>query len=250
VVTIDGKEVERNTTVEVAPGERVVAARAEGYYPEERRIRVGNGLSPVPFELKPRPATLSIKSQPDARITVDGRSVLLRGMSTEVPAGTRWTTVSARGRRPVSREVTLEPGKQLTLDAPLQPTTQRRAVRWVAVGGGALLAGAIATTVVALAADFSAADLRDGASLSMAEAADYERYRDRRNQLRVTSVLLGGAALVTAGIAVAMYYLDEPSADALLRPVEQRPDARFTPIAFGGIDGGGLGFGLGYAGGF
>ena len=58
------------------------------------------------------------------------------------------------------------------------------------------------------------------------------------------------AALVTAGIAVAMYYLDEPSADALLRPVEQRPDARFTPIAFGVSDGKGLGLGLGYAGGF
>jgi hypothetical protein len=246
-ITLDGQAIDPNTPVEAPPGEHVVVASADGYFPEERRFKVGDGVSPVPFELKARPATLEIKSQPDARITVDGRPVLLRGSQTEVPAGRRWITVSARGRRPISREVTLEPGKQLTLDAPLQPTTQRRAVRWVAAGSGALLAGSLATAVVSISASFSAADLRDrDAPLSDDDTADYERYRGRRDGSRAASFWLGGAAVVAAAAAVVMYYADEPSADTLLRPIEQKPDAGFTPIALGD----GLGLGLGYAGGF
>ena len=245
-VTIDGKAAEPNTPIEVPPGEHVVAASADGYFPQERRIRVGAGLAPVPFELEARPATLAIESQPDVRITVDGRPVLLRGMATEVAAGKRWITVSARGRRPISREVTLGPGQALTLDAPLQPTAQRRAVRWVALGAGALLAGTIGTTAFAIAADFSAAELRDREVLLATDEAAYEAAHARRDRLRIASFALGGAALATAAIAAVMYYADEPSPDALLRPVEQAPDAGFTPIALGG----GLGLGLGYAGGF
>jgi tetratricopeptide (TPR) repeat protein len=249
-VTVDGKAAEPNTPIEVPPGEHVVAATADGYFPQERRIRVGAGLAPVPFELAARPATLAIKSQPDVRITVDGRPVLLRGMATEVAAGKRWITVSARGRRPVSREVMLGPGQQLTLDAPLQVTAQRRAVRWVVVGAGALLAGTIATTGIAIAADFSAADLRDREPLLTGDAAAYEQDRTRRDRFRTASFVLGSAALATAAVAAVMYYVDEPSPDALLRPIEQAPDAGFTPLALGGGLGGGLGLGLGYTGGF
>ncbi|HWO19485.1 MAG TPA: hypothetical protein VNO30_11945 [Kofleriaceae bacterium] len=245
-VTIDGKDVEANTSIEVPPGEHVVAASAEGYLPEERKIRVGNGAAPVPFELKPRPATLAIRSQPDARITVDGRSVLLRGGQTEVPAGTRWITVSARGRRPVSREVVLEPGKQLTLDAPLAPTTQRRAVRWVVIGSGALLAASITSAAIAISADFAAADLRDQNPLPTDKQGEYVEARDSRDRWRTRSILLGVGAAAVGAVAAVMYYADEPSADALPRPIEQKPDAGFTPIALGD----GLGLGLGYAGGF
>jgi hypothetical protein len=230
----------------VAPGEHVVAATADGYVSQEQRIRVGNERAMIAFELVPQPATITIKSQPDARITVDGRPVLLRGMSTDVPAGTRWITVSARGRRPISREVKLEPGQELTLDAPLQLTTQRRAVRWVEIGAGALLAGTLTTTVIAIAADFSAAALRDRKLLTVSDASDYERLRDRRDRFRTASFVLGGAALVTAGVALVMYYADDASTDALLRPVENRPDRGFTPVAIGG----GLGLGVGYTGGF
>jgi len=245
-ITVDGVAVERYTAIDVTPGEHVVAASADGYVSQDSRIRVGSDRAMIAFELVPRPATVSIKSQPDARITVDGRPVLLRGTTTEVPAGTRWITVSARGRRPISREVTLEPGQAITLDAPLQPTAQRRAVRWVELGAGALVAGTLATAVVAIAADFSAADLRDRTPLTVDDARTYDRMRDRRDGFRTASFALGGAALVTAGIAVVMYYADEPSTDALLRPVERKPERGFTPVAIGG----GLGLGLGYTGGF
>jgi hypothetical protein len=245
-VTLDGETIDPNTPVDAPPGEHVVVASADGYFPEERRIKVGDGVAPIPLELKPRPATLEIKSQPGAQITVDGRPVLLRGTQTEVAAGRRWITVSARGRRPISREVTLEPGKRLTLDAPLQSTTQRRAVPWVAAGAGALLAGTIVTSAISISASFSAAELRDRQPLLIDEVQRYNELRDRRDELRTVSFVLGGAALLTAAVAAAMYYFDEPSADVLLRPIEQRPDAGFTPMALGD----GLGLGVGYAGGF
>lgn len=245
-ITIDGAAVERYAAIDVAPGEHVVAASAEGYLPQAQRIRVGQKPAMIAFELTAKPATVSIKSQADARVTVDGRPVLLRGTSTEVPAGTRWITVSARGRRPISREVVLAPGQALLLDAPLQPTAQRRAVRWVEVGAGALLAGTLTTATVAVAADFSAADLRDRAVLTAADAKDYQRLRERRDGFRTASFVLGGAALVTAGVALVMYYIDDPSTDALLRPIERRPDRGFTPVTIGG----GLGFGIGYTGGW
>lgn len=248
LITIDGKPVERHTTIELPPGEHVVAASADGYFPQEQRIRVGNDRKLAAFELAARPATLAIKTQPDARITVDGRPVLLRGTQTEVPAGTRWITVSARGRKPISREVVLEPGQQLALDAPLQPTAQRRAVRWVWVGAGTLLAGTLATTTVSLVADFGAADLRDQQPLPELEEKRYEQLRDRRDRFRTASFVLGSAALVAAAAATVMYYLDDPSADALLQPTERKPEGGFTPVALG--DGGGFGVGLGYAGGF
>jgi hypothetical protein len=245
-ITVDGVAVERYTAIDVTPGEHVVAASADGYAPQQQRIRVDTKPAMIAFELTAMPATVAIKSQPDARITVDGRPVLLRGMSTEVAAGTRWITVSARGRTPISREVKLEPGQALTLDAPLQPTAQRRAVRWVWAGAGALLAGTLTTAAFAIAADFSAADLRDRNPLSEDDAVTYDRKRDRRDTLRAWSFGLGGATLVTAGIALVMYYTDDPSADALLRPIERKPDGGFTPIAIGD----GTGLGLGYAGGF
>jgi hypothetical protein len=246
LLTIDGKPAERHTTIEVPPGEHVVGASAEGYFPQEQKIRVGDDRKLVAFELTPRPATLAIKSQTDARITVDGRPVLLRGTTTEVAAGTRWITVSARGRKPISREVVLKPGQQLAFDAPLVPTAQRRAVRWVWVGAIALLAGTTATTTVALVADFSAADLRDADPLPATDARRYEILRDRRDRFRTASFVLGGATLLTAAVATVMYYVDDPSADALLRPIERKPEGGFTPVALGG--GGGLG--IGYAGGF
>jgi tetratricopeptide (TPR) repeat protein len=245
-ITLDGATIERHTSIDVAPGEHVVAASADGYVPQEQRIRVGNERAMIAFELVPRPATIVIKSQADARITVDDRPVLLRGTSTDVPAGTRWITVSARGRRPISREVTLDPGQTLTLDAPLQPTTQRRAVRWVEIGAGTLLAGTLTTAALAIKADFSAADLRDRKPLRASDADQYQHLRDRRDALRTVSFALGGAALVTAGVALLMYYADDPSTDALLRPIENTPYHGFTPVAIGA----GLGLGVGYVGGF
>lgn len=239
LLTVDGKPVERYTPIEVPPGEHTVAASADGYFPEERKIPVGQGRALVAFDPKPRLAVLTIKSQSDARIAIDGRPVLLRGTQTEVPAGRRLITVSARGRKPISKEVELTPGQELTLDAPLQPTAQRRAVKWVWIGAGTLALASIVTGVIAIDADLTASDLRDKQPLPAKDADDYEDARSRRDTFRTTSLLLGTAALLAGGAGVYMYYADNPTGEALLRPVEQK--GTFTPVAFG--DGLGLSYG-------
>lgn len=242
LITVDGKPVERYTPVEVAPGEHTVAVSADGYVAEERKIPVGQGRAMVAFDLEPRPALLTIRSQDDARIAIDGRPVLLRGSRVDVPAGTRLITVTARGRRPISKEVALKPGQELTLDAPLAPTAQRRAVKWVWIGAGTLALASIVTGIVAIDADLTASDLRDKEPLPAAEAGDYEAARSRRDTYRTATIVLGLGALVTAGVGAYMYYADHPTGETLLRPVDQK--GGFTPVTFAD------GFGLGYAGGF
>ncbi|MEO8701240.1 MAG: hypothetical protein ABI867_14410, partial [Kofleriaceae bacterium] len=175
LITIDGKAVDRYTSLDVEPGEHIVAVSADGYLPEQRKVMVTNRQALVPIELQPRPATLTVTS-PGAHVLVDGRKLSASG----VAPGKRLLTVYARGRRAVTRELQLAPGQELALDIPLQPTTQRRAVKWVAIGGGTLLAGTLITGVVAVIANSSAADLRDSTTpLDTEETRRYERLRDR-----------------------------------------------------------------------
>ena len=206
LITIDGKTADRFTSFDVEPGEHVVAVSADGYIPEERKVTVANRQVTVPLELRPRPASLTINAG-GANVLIDGRE-----LGPTVVPGTRVLTVYARGREPVIRELELAPGEERTLDVRLQPTLRRRAVKWVAAGSGALLAGTIVTSIVALTASSSATDLRDSTTpLTTAEAARYERMHERRDQFRATSFVLGGAGLVVAGLAAWLYYGDMPS---------------------------------------
>jgi hypothetical protein len=244
LVTIDGKSVDRYTSVEVEPGPHTIAVSADGYFPEERKVSVGKGQALVPVELRPRPAALAIKTEPGARVVVDGRPMVLGGGTTEVPSGKRWVTVYARGREPVAKELDLAPGQEMTWEVPLRPTTRRRAVKWVLVGTGVLAAATISTSIVAVSANSGAVDLRDSTTpLDAEQAAKYERLVSRRDRFRNASLVLGGMTLAAAGAAVWMYWADTPSPDELARPVERAKPTGFAPMVFDG-------FGVQYTGGF
>ncbi len=221
LVTVDGKAAERYTALEVAPGDHVVGVSAEGYEVIERKVAVTKGQAIVPIELVPKPAQVSIKTAADARILVDGRPS--RGGATlAIPAGQRLLTVYARGRVPVTRELELKPGEQRVLELPLRTTTRRRAVPWVWIGGGVLLASTLTTSIVALRADGAAAELRDAADpIDRDATARYEDQRRRRDSFRTASYVLGTATLVTAATALWLYYFDNPSSDDLARPTER-----------------------------
>ncbi|MBA2538253.1 MAG: PEGA domain-containing protein [Deltaproteobacteria bacterium] len=244
LITIDRKAAERYTAHEVEPGEHVVEVSAEGYEPSERKVSVTKGQAIVPIELSPKPAHISIKTVRDARIVVDGRPVMGGTGNVAIPPGKHLLTIYARGREPVTRELELRPGQTLALDVPLRTTTRRRAVKWVWIGGGVLLASTLVTSIIALRADGAAADLRDAADpLDAAEADRYETQRARRDTYRTASLVLGTATLATAATALWLYYFDTPSPDDLDRPIE-RPDATsggFTPVVFG--DGLGMSYG-------
>lgn len=244
LITIDGKAVDRYTSIDVAPGEHTVAVSADGYLPEQRTLTVSKGQAMVPLELRARPAALTVRTTPGARVVVDGRPIVLGARPLELAPGKRLVTVFARGRRPVSREVDLRPGQSLTWDAPLARTTQRKAVTWVAVGSGALLVGSLTTGVVSLVSDLSASDLRDSSTpLSADDGRRYERLRDRRDTFRTTSLVLGGASLLAAGAALWMYYADEPTSEQLAGPAVTT-DTGFAPMSLE------RGLGLGYGGAF
>ncbi len=244
LITIDGKAVDRYTSIDVTPGEHTVGVSADGYLPEERKLTVTKGQAMVPLELKARPAQLTVRTARDARIAVDGRPMVIGGRPIEVAPGKRLITVFARGRRPLTREVELRPGQALSWDAPLERTTQRKAVTWVAVGSGALVVASLVTGVVSIAAGSSAADLRDSSTpLSSDDAARYSRLRDRRDTLGTTSLVLGGVALLAAGAAAWMYYADDPTSEQLGVPTETK-EGGFSPMALE------HGLGLGYGGAF
>lgn len=245
LVTIDGKAADRYTPVEVQAGEHVVDVSADGYEPIARKVTVTKGQAIVPIELQPKPAQVAISTTPGARLTVDGRPTAL-APTVAIPAGKRLIALFARGRVPVTRELELSPGQEISLAIPLRTTTRRRAVPWVWVGAGVLAASTIATTIVAIGADGAATELRDAAApLDAGQADRYERQRRRRDNFRTASLVLGATTLATAATALWLYYFDRPSPDDVVKPVEKpRPGGGFTPVVF--ADGGGLGYGGGF----
>jgi len=249
LVTVDGKSVDRYTSIDVEPGDHVVAVSADGYLPAERKITVVKGQSMVPIELEARPASVSIKTQPDARLMVDGRPMALGANALVLSPGKRLVTVYARGREPVTRELELRPGQEVSLDVPLRSTARRKAVKWVWIGAGTLFAATLVTSITSITADSSAADLRDAQDpLDAAEADRYEKLRDRRDRFRTTTLVLGAATLLTAATALWLYYGDTPSPEQLTKPAEPENKGGFAPVAFG--DGYLHGLGVVYAGGF
>ena len=65
------------------------------------------------------------------------------------------------GREPFGKELVVQRGETLTLAAPLRETGRRKAVPYVLTGAGLLAAGAITTSIFAIARDSHASDLRD-----------------------------------------------------------------------------------------
>lgn len=217
--TIDGKPVEPFTLVEVEPAEHVIAVAATGYFPVEKRaVAIERQSRFVDIELRPRPAKLRVRTEDDARISIDGRFVATTPTSVlEVPAGRHLITVLRRGREPFNKELEVTRGQELTLAAPLEKTARRRAVPWVLGGAGVLAAGAVTTGVFALARDSRARDLHDQIEMgnrSPSDADAYERAVRSRDRLVTWTWILGGAAVVTGGVGGFLWFFDRPSADS------------------------------------
>ncbi|MEO8702529.1 MAG: PEGA domain-containing protein [Kofleriaceae bacterium] len=215
--TLDGKPVEPYALIEVSAGDHVVTVAADGYFPVEKKQRAVQGASSlVEVELQPMPAKVMVKTEAGARITVDGRagtSALL-----ELAAGKHVVAVTRLGREAWGREITVTRGQSLTVTAPLVKTGRRRAVPWVAGGAGVLGFAALATTVGAFVANSKAGDLRDSIDAGNASPGtgdDYDTQVRRRDDLRTSAVVFGGAALVTGAIGFALYYFDRPSAETI-----------------------------------
>jgi hypothetical protein len=210
---------------EVAAGKHEVTVEAKGYKSKTiTAIAVEGELVPVEVDLEPLPATIEIKTQGGARVTVDGRSAGTTPLAPiNVDAGRHFITITKRGKKAHAREVVLERGGKATVQTSLRTTTQRRAARWVLIGSGVLFVGAGLAGLGALGADGDAADLderRQNGGISEAELAEYEDLRAQRDDLKTTMWTLGGAALAV-GVAGGLMYVfdrDEPESAPSIAP--------------------------------
>lgn len=223
VTKLDGKEIEPFALLDVGEGDHVVSVAAPGYYPVEKQQRAVKGATAlVEVELRPRPATVTVKTERGARVLIDGRGV--PSPTFELPAGKHLLTVVRSGREPFGQELVVARGQALAIAAPLEKTAKRRAVPWVLGGAGALAALSITSAVLAVVHDGRASDLDDEIRRGDADpgkADAFDREIGKRDDYRTGAWVLGGAALVAGTVGVLLYAFDSPSAEAV----------RVTPVA-------------------
>jgi len=215
--TLDGKPVEPFAFVDVTAGDHVVTVTADGYYPVEKHQPAAQGVSAyVDVDLKPKPATLAIDSESDARVIIDGKAVQgVPGTPFELAAGKHLVAILRDGRTPFAREISATRGETVKLAAPLHSTTQRRAVPYVLAGAGVLAAGALTTMTVALVHDGRASSLNTTFNgTGNASPADADRYASElasRDRYATATWILGSAAVGAAVIGVGLWRFDHPS---------------------------------------
>ncbi|HUS28781.1 MAG TPA: hypothetical protein VMZ53_09730, partial [Kofleriaceae bacterium] len=109
VTTIDGQKVEPFTPAPVDAKEHVIAVAADGYFSlEKKTVAVDAQTTLVDIELQPKPAKLTVKTDDDAKILVDGRALATApAAALEVPHGKHLLSVLRRGREPFAQEVTV-----------------------------------------------------------------------------------------------------------------------------------------------
>lgn len=218
-VAIDGKRVEPFTLVEVEPKEHVIAVTADGYFPVEKKtVAVAGQSSLVDVELRPMPAKVTVQTEADARIVVDGRAMgTAPSAALELSAGTHLLAVLRRGREPFSKELTVARGQELVVRAPLQPTARRRAVPWLLGSAGVFAAGAITTGTFALLRDRRASELRDQIEVGNRpemDAVAYEAAVSSRDRFVMWTWILGAGAVAAGGAGTVLFYFDTPTSDS------------------------------------
>ena len=235
VVLLDGKPAPVYERIDVEPGPHKIHVEAEGYVAADSSERAVQGSNTTAnIKLEPRAALVTVKTDSGARIRVDGRPAT--GPELALPAGRHVISIAKAGRESVAREITVRRGETVTIAEPLEKTTRRKAVPWVAAGAGALAVISTASVIGALVYDSRAADKLDGFENAGDEpprdVADYNDLVLRRDRLTTGAWITGGAALLIGSAALALYVFDSPG-DAEVRVT---PSA--TPGGAGVIVGG------------
>ncbi len=217
---LDDKPIEPFALIDVEPGEHVVKVTAEGYESVEKKYRAVKGASElVEIPMKAKTAHVTIATEPQTRVMVDGRPSGTIPMGTlELVAGKHVVTLLRAGREPVARELIVTRGETLSVAVPLRKTTRRRAVPWVLGGAGVLAIGATATGLVALFADGDATDLRASIEAGNRPASDaraYDRLVERRDRAVTATWIVGGAAVLAGAVGVGLLLFDSPSAEGV-----------------------------------
>ncbi len=172
----------------------------------------------VEVTLRERPARLSVHAPAGAEIAIDGRpvvGVLPLARPLEVAAGTHFLTVGKRGHYAYTRELRLERGQSLAVDAPLERTTQRAVSYWVLGAARVALAAGATTTTLAFVYQGNAEDVLDAKAtdqINQAQLDEYNRERGARDDMATASYVLYGGALALAATGALLYIVDTPRA--------------------------------------
>jgi hypothetical protein len=231
VTKLDGKEIEPFALIDVKEGDHAISVTAPGYFPVEKTQRAVRGVTAlVEVELKPRPASVTVKTQRGARIAVDGRGMLSPAF--ELAAGKHLLTITRAGREPFGKELVVARGQQVAIDAPLEKTAKRKAVPYVLGGAGVLAALSITSAIAAVVYDGRASDLEDELRAGNAPPSrgdDFDRAISQRDDYKTGAIVLGGAALVAGTVGILLYAYDSPSAESIyLAPAASGTSAGVT----------------------
>lgn len=218
--SLDGGELVAMPIVrEVKPGKHTIKVVADGYFAVERKADVAKGqFRTIEVDLKEKPALIQVRTDGGATISVDGRPVGDAPFSkpVEVKAGKHFITVTKRGRHGWSREIDVKRGEQITLEADLDTTGQRKLSYWVAGGGLATMALGGVFGLAALGDDSDAKDVFDRIDAEGGTPDDliaYSELIDSRddNKTRMWVFVGVGGALLTTGVL--LYFMDTPRAE-------------------------------------
>jgi hypothetical protein len=209
---------------EVEPGKHRVEVSAEGYYPALRELTaIADELIPIAVPLRERPSTVTVWTDQDADLYVDGAFVGAGGdgVALPLPSGTHRLEVARKGHRIFAQTLELERGHAEELRIKLVPTTQRRASQALLVGGGAALGVGLVLSGLALRSESRAKDFLDRrarGNVSNADLSEYHTTTADRGRYRAAAAvsLASSVGLFLTGFF--LYEMDQPNPQELNRP--------------------------------
>jgi hypothetical protein len=201
---------------EVEPGRHRVQVSAEGFYPEERDIvAVAGELIPASLPLREKPSTVSVWSDADAGLYVDGTFVRRggEGVVLELPSGAHRVDVAQKGYFVSSSALELERGQNQNLHVTLAPTPQRQVARGLFVASGVALGVGVVAGAFALHAQGNAQDFLDKRSqgtVTSGELSEYNSDVSDRDRYRLIAGISVGASAVFFLTGLLLHELDQP----------------------------------------
>jgi hypothetical protein len=237
MASVDGGEMsELPLFHELTPGDHTLRVAAEGFFDDERTIAAGDagGLAALDVTLREKPASLTIKTDGGAAISIDGRnegtSPLPRPL--QLPSGEHLVTITKNGYRPFSAELDLRRDERRPLEVDLVRTAQREASFGViGVAGAGFVAGAIVTGF-ALDAQARAVEieaLKDLGDITPALRDEHEAASRSREELRGAAAITFSGAALLALVGVGLYVFDRPSSAVPVKLRDSKPPEAKRP---------------------
>ncbi len=238
-VSLDGAAATEAPYVgDVKPGKHVVVVDAKGHQPARREIQVlDGGLVALDLPLEEKPASLNVRAEDGAEISIDGRLIGVAPLHSAIalPHGRHFVAVMKNGNLAWTREVDVVRGETHDVEPTLVSSTQRK-VSYVVLGVGAaaFVAGGVFVGLT-LHRQGKAQDIDDErarGNITPERLSQYESLRDARDRYRTMSFVALGTGAVLAVSAIFLWALDRPVApmrDALPREKEKPTPAAAPP---------------------